>query len=372
MAKSPRPGLTTGTVPAPLGAASRRFGQPQPGPDLGAALVTDTGLNAQVQSLLPSVIKTAPPGFGAGPHGGGMNGEASSAWLTAALRARGVQLQDGQHVMPNGQIYRDPSFWQKYKAPILFMAASLAGVGIAGGLGGFAGAGAGEAGAQTAGGLGGFLGDGAVIGGVPAALPEAVASIPGAAAGGGALAGGTLPVAEGIATGPGAASIPGSGVNYGLLGPSMETPADLAFATGGGGVQSSLLGPTAPHAADVAAGAGSNIPSWLKPAIGIGAPLAAGAFTHAGNSNNTPGASPLDPETQGMLKNILNLSQQRLESTVPVHEAAMRLAMSMAPNGQYSPRMQQSIGETNQANPQSAQMSPNVQEAYRRLMQGNG
>lgn len=353
----------------------------QPLPDYGGALVKDGALNAKVQQMLPSVIQTAPPGFGAGPHAGGMNQDQSSAWLTAAMRARGVQIPDGSHVLPSGQIIQDPGFWTRYGPAIMILASGLAVGVMAGGLGLGAAGTAGE----TASGLGI---PGAELG-MSSALPGAVNSIP-ALAGTGIATLPTVagPAAEALASGPGAAglpaggSVPGSGsvtagsefadsMEPGIGGtPNVATPSWSGPSPAiepGSGVNRGLLGAAAPHA--VSDLAGSNIPSWLKPALQIGAPLAAGAFTHAGQQN-TPGASPLDPETQGILKNILQLSQQRLESTVPVHEAAMRLAMSMAPNGQYSPRMQQSINETNQAPTQGPQMSPNVQEAYRRLMNG--
>lgn len=364
MAKSPRAGVST----QPPAGSPRPSIQPTTPSTRPSTLTGPTPTNLSAGRTL-NTNDPAWKAFFATLNG--KNWMVKNAAIQNYLKANNLTIAPSMHVdMTTGTLQKGGGGFDWTRAAL-----TLGGPLVAGMLSG------GFSAADQAGGLLGFEGDGAVIGGMPTALPEtATPVLEGLSAGPGAA---SLPVAQG------AASIPGSGINYGLLGPSAEsasdlggvgsgllgpsaeTADDLAFANGTGGVQNSLLGPTAPHAADSLAG--SNIPSWLKPAAQIGGPLAAAAFTRAGNSNNnTPGATPLDPATQGILNNILQMSQQRMQETQPVHEAAMRLAMSMAPNGAYSPRMQQSITETNQAPSQGPQMSPNVAEAYRRLMQGNG
>lgn len=136
--------------------------QPSPYADMDT-LVTDPALNAQIQAVLPGIMAHAPQGYGAMGHQGGMNSDEQSAWLTGQLRAAGVPLEDGQHVMGNGQVLRDQTFWEKYKYPILMMAAgaggglalsALTGEGVlAGGAAGAASGGGATAGGLTTGGV---------------------------------------------------------------------------------------------------------------------------------------------------------------------------------------------------------------------------
>lgn len=130
-------------------------------------------------------------------------------------------------------------------------------------------------------GLGGFLGDGAVIGGVPAALPGAVESIPGLAGVAGAGAS-TAPVLEGISAGPGATTVPQAGIGPTLGGGAQITPG-LPSGLGVPGAEAGL--PSAlPGALPTAEGAGAIVPTAGLPG-GLPGALAAPA---AGGAGLTP------------------------------------------------------------------------------------
>lgn len=173
-----------------------------PPPDYGNATVTDDPrLNSQVAQMMPSLLARAPWGNQvAGARGpGSWTQEARDAWVTAEMRKAGVPLQDGQHVLANGTLIDDPSWWTKYGPAIMIVAGGLVGGYVLGNIGSGAGAvGAGTGGAAA---TGGAVSGGAVAGG----------AVAGGATAGGVTTGGIL---SALGTGTGIArSLLGSGSN---------------------------------------------------------------------------------------------------------------------------------------------------------------
>lgn len=98
-----------------------------------------------------------------------------------------------------------------------------------------------------------------------------------------------------------------------------------------------------------AQGAPSGNPSIPKIITGL-APLAATVTNRLGNpSPSGSGVSSIDPALLSRLSQMLDLAQQRATSAQPVHDAAMRMAMRMAPTYGDSPRLNDAIA--NSTNP---------------------
>lgn len=111
--------------------------------------------------------------------------------------------------------------------------------------------------------------------------------------------------------------------------------------------------------------AASTIPAWQQIAR-IAAPATVAAVTSRGGGSSG-NQSALDPTQQKLMNDALQMGNDRLRSTQPVHEAAMRMAMAMAPNGEPNPRMTQAVAES-QMPRQGSQVNPQVLEAIQRLM----
>jgi hypothetical protein len=79
----------------------------------------------------------------------------------------------------------------------------------------------------------------------------------------------------------------------------------------------------------------------------------------------------LDADRQAQLNELTQLLIDKSKRTVPVHEAAMRLAMRMAPSETASPRMTQAI-ETARTPRMTPSTNPRVLDAIQRLMAGGG
>lgn len=204
-------------------------------------------VTAQIQHLLPGILANAPTDAhgpthsktpGAGEHGGGVR----EAYITAALTKAGVPLQDGQHVMPNGQVIQDPGWWEKYGTMVLTMAGIAGGGLLAGALApGLTGA---EAAGSSIWDIGPTTGAN-FIDGFDMLGPTSTGTIMGTDAAVNAAA--PAAISSGFPLGS-----TGAGVADGLLGPSAETAANAAggagatsgasSAAGGGGFLSSLAG----------------------------------------------------------------------------------------------------------------------------------
>lgn len=142
----------------------------------------------------------------------------------------------------------------------------------------------------------------------------------------------------------------GTGVHAGLLGPSMESAADVSGA---------------------AAGGGSSWPSWLTPTLKAAVPAAYGlASRFGGSSGSGTSANGLDPTMSANVNDLLAMVTHRLKSTEPIHDAAMAMAQRMAPTGGDNPRLNAAIDRTTQPQSPQSSLNPQVAEAIRRLMGG--
>lgn len=172
----------------------------------------------------------------------------------------------------------------------------------------------------------------------------------------------------------------GAGILGGGLGAQALTGgfgAGAGAATGAGPLASGETGMAATAAAGIppaslaatVASTASKLPSWLLPAISAGAPLAIRAATGTGSSGTS--GNGLNTEQNDLLTQLIRMSQQRQDESAPVHQAAMRLAGSLAPTGTWadSPRFQNAVQQTGGPGPAST-MNPQIADAVARLMKG--
>lgn len=174
------------------------------------------------------------------------------------------------------------------------------------------------------------------------------------------LLGGAATFGAGALLGPTAAAAgPASGAAPAGVGPLASGE------TGMGATTSAMVPP-----ADLAATGGAGTPSWLLPALKIGAPLAANAAMHSGGGNSDgTGLNGLNPDQQDLITQLLKMSMQRQQETQPVHQAAMALAGRMGDASMNLPSYGSSIRDTNGPGPTSSQ-NPQLTAAYQRLMNG--
>lgn len=143
-----------------------------------------------------------------------------------------------------------------------------------------------------------------------------------------------------------------------------------AFGAGGGagaGGAGSYIGADVAGTAG-AAGGGSAMASaapWLSRGLQVAAPIIGSALSNRGNTGNQP---LQDPELLAQQRQLLEYGNRRLAQAEPVHQAAMQMAMRMAPTG-TSPRMQQAVQSSMAPRPQPP-INPQVLEALQRLMGG--
>jgi hypothetical protein len=135
---------------------------------------------------------------------------------------------------------------------------------------------------------------------------------------------------------------------------------------------------------------GTGLPDWLKNIFKDNTPTTGGGGTNPGSSSRAKQALmallPLLPflkqllsgnpnsalssaqaQTQKQLNEQLALMTDRYKSTIPVHDAAMRLAMQLAPSGTPSPGLLASVGESAQPHGQ-ATLHPEVVSAIETMM----
>lgn len=146
----------------------------------------------------------------------------------------------------------------------------------------------------------------------------------------------------------GGAGLPTTGMTPGLIG-------EGAAAAGSG-------------AAAAGAGAASSLPGWIKPAIGLGAPLAMRAMRRGpGNEYFGGGGSSGDGNAQ--LQQLMQLLMEKAQRTAPVHAQAMNTAQRMGPSLASSPQMDRAIDASRSSRP-ATQTDPQVLAAIQRLMGG--
>jgi hypothetical protein len=169
-----------------------------------------------------------------------------------------------------------------------------------------------------------------------------------AVAGSGMLAGALLPAVG--AAGGGSAALGPVAAGGGTT--AAAVPAGIAAGTGGAGAAGTMA-------------AGGGAASLFREIAKLAAPLAGPVVASVANRGNRAG----NPQQDAQMGEILDLMKQRIARTTPVHEAAMRMAMSMAPTGNSSPRMAQAIQNTSRPLAQ-APINPQISEAIQRLMGG--
>lgn len=143
------------------------------------------------------------------------------------------------------------------------------------------------------------------------------------------LAGGGSGAAAGTAAGTGAGVEAGEG-GLGLVGATAPAASSIAM----------------PAATTTAAGAGgttATIANLLK----VGAPITAAVTNRLGQpSSSGNGINSIDPTLMARLSALLDMAQHRVASAQPVHDAAMSMAMRMAPTYADSPRLTQAINDS--------------------------
>lgn len=136
------------------------------------------------------------------------------------------------------------------------------------------------------------------------------------------------------------------GAELGLLPNGSASAAPTLEQTMNAGVDATTAGAGPAAAAAGGGGATATIANLLK----VGAPVAAAITNRLGQpSGSSSGVSSLDPALMARLSSLLDMAQQRVASAQPVHDAAMQMALRMAPTGAPSPRVDQAIA--NSANP---------------------
>lgn len=155
---------------------------------------------------------------------------------------------------------------------------------------------------------------------------------------------------------------------------SMAGPFAYGAAGGFGGATGAAGAMTPMEATDLPwtpPPAPSGAMPWLKPALAIGGPLAMRGLSGGGGGGDVggPNGNGLDDARSAQLEQLTQLLIDKSKRTVPVHEAAMRMAGRMAPSGAPSPRMTQAISAA-QTPRQTPSTDPRVLEAIQRLMSG--
>lgn len=200
----------------------------------------------------------------------------------------------------------------------------------------------------------------AVAVGAPIAAGAALGAFGGAAAAGGASGAGVGAGETGAVTGLGGSGF-GTGAGLGI------TP--VAGAAGGVG---------AAGAGGAALAGGSGVSKAIELLAKAGGPAALMALTRGGGTDPflSSGGAPTGGFGSGgmldtQLGDLMDISKRRLLRTEPVHEAAMQLAMKMAPGTAGYGRVNEArqAAQTPMPGPQA---SPQVQEAIQRLMAGRG
>lgn len=164
-----------------------------------------------------------------------------------------------------------------------------------------------------------------------------------------------------------------------LIGPALVggAPATSTAAGGGAGTTGSTvpnIGALVPAqtGADIAAmtAPSAGTPSWLLPAIRAAVPLATTVASHSGLPSGSS-ANGLNSEQNDLLTQLIRMSTTRQEESAPVHQAAMKLALGLAPSGSWgdSPRFQDAVQSTGGPGPAST-MHPQIADAVARLMKG--
>lgn len=171
---------------------------------------------------------------------------------------------------------------------------------------------------------------------------------------GGGLGVGLGSLAAGALAGGAAPTVAGTGELASTALPTLGVPTAAASGVA-----------TAGAAGAAGASMASSMPWWLPPALQVGGGIATRAMSNGGTQKTQTG---LPPEIEQQLFRTLQLQNDRQQRQVPIHEAAMRLASSMAPGtSSAGPRLAQS-NQAAQAPKSAAPMDPGFLDAIRLLM----
>ncbi len=182
--------------------------------------------------------------------------------------------------------------------------------------------------------------------------------------GGGMYLGGTLlgGLGGGGSSAAAGTSAAGTGSEIGTAIPSVTGEAALPTAIASPGVTAGTT-------------AASSAPSWLPGAIKVGGSLAGGVLArHAAGGSNPYGTSTgLPPALNDTLNQLLQQQLTRQQSTNPVHDAAMQLAMKMSGGvaAAAGSRLAPAIAQAQQPRP-GPTIDPAVLAAIQHLMGGGG
>lgn len=134
-----------------------------------------------------------------------------------------------------------------------------------------------------------------------------------------------------------------------LVGPTLAPTLEATMNAGVGATTAGTAPSVAGGAALVAGGAPpaagglASVAPWLKAT----APIAATVANRLGQpSGSGSGVSSLDPALMSQLSTLMEMAQKRVASAQPVHDAAMSMAMRMAPTYAESPRLTQAIQDS--------------------------
>lgn len=173
---------------------------------------------------------------------------------------------------------------------------------------------------------------------------------------------------------PFALSALGVGAPATVAAPASAAPAaTISSLSGVAGTPLAVSAPAAASAAPAVAGAaapaaGASTALSLPKILTSVAPIAATVTNRlmqpstAGN-----GVTSIDPALLSRLSTLLDLAQQRVQSARPVHDAAMQMALRMAPVAGSTPRIDQAIANTANPLPTGPNYSPGTLAALQKL-----
>lgn len=246
---------------------------------------------------------------------------------------------------PKANTISDYGFWHTW-GPMVMAVAGMAGSGVLAGTGALAGLGG------TSGGLVPGLVDTAGANSLFAATPLAAAAVlPGGGSGG-----------------SGAQQQDGSATTeaYGPPNPYEVQPGEGWSSTGKIGVPDSLSNAGLTNSATTTATHG--VPGWVKPVAGLAVPAAL-QLRGQGGTPTTGSGNGLDPTQSSQMSQLMQLLIDHAQRAAPVHQAAMDLALRLAPHANTSPQMQSALAASQTPRPQT-QTDPQVLDAIHRLMSG--
>lgn len=189
----------------------------------------------------------------------------------------------------------------------------------------------------------------------------------GAATAGGLGAAGAFAPAAAVPAATGAAPVAGTatGPMAGGLTPSFAVPSALASTTAATTPASGFLAHFLPSL--VKAGAPAALSALTHNSSSIDPSLSMPGGNPGGGGGFGSGGSPLDAQ----LSELMDFSKRRMQQSEPVHQAAMQLALRMAPGTAGYGRVNEASQNAMHPVPQQ-QLNPQVLAALHHLMNGQG